>query len=231
MRHLLAFLFLLVQFFFTASLPAEEAKVRIVALGDSITRGVRAGVKAEETFAALLQGELQKQKVAAEVVNVGIGGERTDQALKRLDKEVLARKPRIVVIMYGTNDSYVDKGQKEPRLSVAQYRANLKDLVEKVRKGGAEVVLMTPPRWGEKAKNGAGENPNVRLEQYVETCRAVAKEMKAPLVDHFTHWSKAASGGKDVAEWTTDDCHPNPAGHREIAGLLLPPVRELLKTK
>ncbi len=34
--------------------------------------------------------------------------------------------------------------------------------------------------------------------------------------------------GKDVGEWTTDQCHPNPAGHREIAGLMLPVIEKLL---
>src|SRR5437764_10322918 len=109
----------------TAGLPPPEVKLRIVALGDSITRGVRQGVAADETFAALLEAELRKQKINAEVVNVGIGGERSDQALKRLDRAVLALKPRLVLVMYGTNDSYIDKDRTEPRLSKEDYGANL----------------------------------------------------------------------------------------------------------
>src|SRR3954451_15772021 len=108
------------------SLPARagEPTVKIVTLGDSITRGVRAGVKAEETFAALLQAGLRKEGVNAEVVNVGLGGERTDQAPQRL-KSVPDHKPAVVTIMYGTNDGYVDQGKKEPRLTPEQYRDNL----------------------------------------------------------------------------------------------------------
>src|SRR5436309_1152670 len=103
--------------------------------------------------------------------------------------------------------------------------SRLKELVEALRKGGADVVLMTPPRWGDKAaKNGAGEHPNVLLERYAEVCRTVAKETKVPLVDHFAHWTKAAAGGTDLGEWTTDQCHPNPRGHREIADLTRPVV-------
>jgi acyl-CoA thioesterase-1 len=209
--------------------PADS--VRIVALGDSITRGVRTGVKAEETYESQLEASLRKGDVQTEVVNVGIGGERTDGALNRLDKDVLARKPRIVLVMYGTNDSYIDKGQKEPRLSVGQYRTNLKELVARLRKGGAEPILMTPPRWGDKAVNGAGECPNVRLEEYVKACRALAKETKTPLVDHFAHWSAAAKDGTDIGEWTTDQCHPNPRGHRELAEQIRPLVRDLLRSK
>jgi acyl-CoA thioesterase-1 len=224
--------FLLLLAILTAPpLRADEGKVKVVALGDSITRGVRQGVKSEETFASLLQADLRKRKIAAEVVNVGIGGERTDQALRRLTKGVLAHKPRIVTIMYGTNDSYVDRGAREPRLTVAQYRENLKSLLAELRKHAVAPILMTPPRWGEKARNGINENPNLRLESYVNACREVAKETKTPLVDHFAHWSKAAKAGTDIAEWTTDQCHPNPRGHRELAGLILPAIVESVRKK
>jgi lysophospholipase L1-like esterase len=214
---------------FPGLLAAEEPRVRVVTLGDSITRGVRAGVKAEETFSALHQDGLGKRKVAAEVVNVGIGGERTDQALQRLARTVLALKPQVVVVMYGTNDSYVDRGQKECRLSAEQYGANLRKLVAGIRKAGARPVLMTPPCWGKRAApNGAGEHPNVRLEKYVRVCREVARETKVPLVDHYARWSKRLTEGGDPGEWTTDQCHPNPRGHREIADALLPVIVEVL---
>src|SRR5260370_31307145 len=209
--------FLGLSFFFASNLFAGEEEIRIVTLGDSITRGVRAGVKQEETFAALLQNNLQKKKINARVSNVGIGGERTDQALARLAKGVVALKPHVVTIMYGTNDSYVDREQKEPRLSVSQFEDNLKKIITDLRKADIKPVLMTPPRWGDKAKNGAGENPNLRLEKYVEACRKVAKETKTPLVDHFAYWSKKIADGVDIGAWTTDQCHPNPRGHREIA--------------
>src|SRR5437773_8192997 len=104
----------------TTLATAGDPPVKIVTLGDSITRGVRTGVKAEDTFAHQLQKALQKEKVNTEIVNVGIGGERTDQALKRLDA-VLKHKPKIVTIMYGTNDSYVDKDAKDARISPNEY--------------------------------------------------------------------------------------------------------------
>ncbi len=225
-----SFVLLLAGGMHAADLPhAGQGTVRIIALGDSITRGVRPGVKAEETFAALLQAGLRGVNVPAEVVNAGVGGERTDGALQRLAKDVLDRKPRLVLVMYGTNDSYVDRGRREPRLTVGQYRANLEELVARIREAGAEPILMTPPRWGEKAvPDGAGENPNGRLEPYVTACRKVAKERKVLLVDHFAHWSAAAAAGTDLGRWTTDQCHPNPRGHREIADLILPVARGAL---
>ncbi|MBM3995678.1 MAG: lysophospholipase [Planctomycetes bacterium] len=202
---------------------------RIVALGDSITRGERAGVKATQTFPAQLHKTLSKDGVATVVLNLGVGGQRTDQAIKRL-AEVAKYKPKIVTIMYGTNDSYVDVGAKEPRITADEYRKNLTTLVKEFRKVGTTPILMTPPRWGDKAKaNGIGEHPNVKLEAYVKVCREVARETNTPLVDHFAHWTKANADGTDVGAWTTDQCHPNATGHREIVRLLAPIVREALK--
>src|SRR5439155_10060413 len=71
--------------------PAAKSPLRIITLGDSITRGVRSRVVANETFAALLEVELRKTGRAVEVLNVGLGGERTDGALARLDKDVIAQ--------------------------------------------------------------------------------------------------------------------------------------------
>lgn len=212
-----------------ASVDAAEPSTRIVTLGDSITKGVRTGVKTDETFAALLLAALKKQGRDVEVTNVGIGGERTDQALKRLN-EIIALKPRIVTVMYGTNDSYVDQGKKKSRITVDEYRENLTRIVERLRKADITPVLMTEPRWGKTAgPNGVGEHPNLRLAKYVTACRDVAKKMDVPLVDHFGDWTDAETAGTTIGDWTTDQCHPNPEGHRRMQKVMLPVVLETLK--
>jgi lysophospholipase L1-like esterase len=212
-----------------ASARCEPARrtvpVTIVALGDSITRGVRPGVSAQETFASLLSVRLRERGVAAEVTNLGIGGERTDQALNRLERDVLSRQPDLVTVMYGTNDSYVDPGARASRISVDEYRGNLRRLVSLLRARGVETVLMTPPRWADDASpNGLGESPNLRLEPYVRACRQAAREERVPLVDHFSRWSRARRKGVGLREWTTDGCHPNPRGHQELTDTMLPTI-------
>ena len=119
----------------------ESERPTIMALGDSITKGVRPGVTAKQTFAAVV-GKEHNQIVG----NVGIGGERADQAFSRLDADVISRRPRFVLIMYGTNDSYVDPGKTESRITVESYRNNLTSIVEQSLLAGIEPILMTPPR-------------------------------------------------------------------------------------
>jgi lysophospholipase L1-like esterase len=204
--------------------------IEIIALGDSITKGVRTGVLAEETFAAGLERTLKDRGFPVRVTNIGIGGERTDQALTRLEKDVLSRKPQIVTIMYGTNDSYVDKGQTDSRITAEAYRKNLEALVQRMQAAGIRPVLMTEPRWGAKATlNGAGEHPNIRLERYLTECRAAATALKVPLVDHYSHWTKAEAAGQNLGDWTTDQCHPNPAGHRVLLETMLPVIEKAMR--
>jgi len=208
----------------------DSRVVRVLALGDSITKGVRPGVLAEETFAALAEQALKAEGIVAEVVNEGVGGERTDQFLKRLD-EATSGQPRIATVMYGTNDSYVDHGATASRISVDQYEANLRAIVGALLLRGVEPILMTEPRWADDAPpNGLGESPNAKLAPYMEACRKVAAECRVPLVDHFARWTDAGSKGQALGEWTTDGCHPNPRGHRELADALLPALRTALRS-
>lgn len=201
----------------------------IVALGDSITKGVRSGVSTDETFAVLVEKQLRESGHAVDVFNVGIGGERTDQVLRRLDR-IVEQNPDIVTVMYGTNDSYVDRGKTTSRITLEAYRTNLTTIVTELLRRGITPVLMTEPRWSDKAgKNGVGENPNVRLEPYVEACREIAGQWRVPLVDHFASWTDARDvDGVDLHGWTTDGCHPNPAGHRVLAATMLPVLQRAI---
>lgn len=225
MKH---FLFL----FFSVLLPlaAAEETFRIVTLGDSITKGVRSGVRPEETFSALLQEALQKEGLSIQVDNLGIGGERTDQALKRLERSVVGVGARLVTVMYGTNDSWVDAGKTESRLAEEAYEANLRELIKRLAAAKIQPVLMTEPMFSElNRKNGLGEDPNLRLSRYMERCRTVAREMQVPLVDHFNHWAGAQKAGQKLQDWTTDGCHPNPEGHAEMARTILKRLLPLLR--
>lgn len=209
-------------------LQPSERHFTIVTLGDSITKGVRQGVSGEQTFAALIEQQLQAADRSSRVINVGIGGERTDQALARLDA-IVALRPDIVTVMYGTNDSYIDQDKSAPRLSVGEYRTNLTKIVSELLRRGILPVLMTEPRWADNAApNGAGENPNVRLEPFVDACRQVAAEWRVPLVDHYADWTAARAEGVALADWTTDACHPNPVGHERLARLIAPVLEECL---
>ncbi|WP_406695572.1 GDSL-type esterase/lipase family protein [Singulisphaera sp. Ch08] len=224
--------FLLLLVILPLRMDAAEPAPRVLLLGDSITKGVRPGVAHDQTFGGQLESTLKARGFDSSIINVGIGGERTDQALKRLDVVLTTNRPDVVLMMYGTNDSYVDIGKGASRLTVDQYRNNLLELIARIERDGAKTVLMTPPRWADDAQpNGLGENPNLRLEPFVAVVRTIARERKLPLVDHYAAWSAARQDGVSLMKWTTDGCHPNPAGHQVITEEILRVVQPLLASR
>ena len=82
---------------------------RVVMLGDSVTFG--SGVSDADTFPALLDARPE-----LEVINLGVDGYGTDQALLRLEREGLAYGPSVVVRNFCVRNDYFDNA-----LSVALY--------------------------------------------------------------------------------------------------------------
>jgi len=223
-----------VLFFEIWSAAAQTHVFKLVTLGDSITKGERKGVEKHETFSALIGKNLEETGIKAEVINVGIGGERTDQAVKRLVSDVIALEPHCVTIMYGTNDAFIDSGKTEPRLPIKDYEKNLRHIILRLRQEGIQPILMTEPPLGRfhrhneepyKTKGG-----NFLMVPYMEACRNVADIMDVPLVDNFRHWTEQQLLGQDIDKWMTDGCHPNPAGHRIIAETILKVLNKNIST-
>ncbi|MCK5805126.1 MAG: discoidin domain-containing protein [Lentisphaeria bacterium] len=215
------------------TLCAQGAPVKIVCLGDSITRGVRGGVTARQTYEHHLQQWLGEHVTPVEVINKGIGGERTDQALKRLASDIITQRPDIVTVMYGTNDSAIDAGKTEPRLPLARYEANLHTIVARLRAAGIRPVLMTSPPLCpkfvyRKREPYVTKGVNHQLVRYVRRVPLVAAKEHVALVDNFAKWAELALLGQDLNALTTDGCHPNPDGHLFIARTMYPVLALLL---
>jgi len=121
---------------------------KIVAFGDSVTRGVRPGVTEAQTFAHLLQAGLAQKGLEVDVVNAGLGSDTTAGALGRMDVDVLSEGPEVVIVMFGLNDACVVDGgpvaRTEPRVSLGDYKANLRQIVARAQAAGVRVLLCTP---------------------------------------------------------------------------------------
>lgn len=75
--------------------------VKIVALGSSSTAG-EGGITAYPLrLEAFLREEYANQRI--EVLNRGVGGEEAPKELERMDRDVIAEKPNLVIWQIGTN--------------------------------------------------------------------------------------------------------------------------------
>jgi acyl-CoA thioesterase-1 len=81
--------------------------LRIVALGSSSTQGTGATIEAERSYPAQLERVLRWRYPDAgiEVINKGIAGEIVTRNLARLNRDVLALSPDLVLWQVGTNDA------------------------------------------------------------------------------------------------------------------------------
>src|SRR5262245_15009773 len=103
----------------------------IVAIGDSMTAGY--GVASEFSYPAQLEKELRMRGYAYNVVNQGVTGSTSVQALSRLNR-ALALSPEIVIIQVGGNDV----AQGIPR-NVS--RETLRTMIQRFKPGGARVFV------------------------------------------------------------------------------------------
>jgi acyl-CoA thioesterase-1 len=79
----------------------SQCKATIIAVGDSLTAGF--GVTMDEAFPAQLERKLMHAGYNLHVINAGINGEKSGEALARVDW-ILSQKPDIVILQTGTND-------------------------------------------------------------------------------------------------------------------------------
>lgn len=215
LTYLLAFFLLCLMAKPNASSGTEPP--RIVCLGDSVTKAVRPGVLPEETFCAVLERQLTAASCPVRVFNAGIGGNTTADGLKRFQADVLDHDPDFVVLMFGLNDSWIDRGKTDSRVSVDDYRRNLAEMIARLQARGTKVVLMTP---NPAIRPQYEPERNATLKPYVAVVRNLAAEHHLPLVDVYRHFAELDQEVPDVNAYFTDAMHPNPAGQAQIAELL-----------
>lgn len=183
--------------------------VRIVCFGDSVT-GIYYHTGSRRAYTTMLGIALRKTNADAnvEMINAGISGHTTANALARIDRDVLRHKPDLVTVMFGLNDM--------TRVSVADYRANLKTIVSKCRDIGAEVVLATPNNVV-----STSSRPTKKLLLYCKAVRDVGRELGVPVCDCYQQMDALrAANDFDWRLLMSDTIHPNMDGHKRIAEYL-----------
>jgi len=235
-----AFALLLAILLLCPALSAAEVAeaCRVVALGDSVTKGVRGGVKPAQTFEAQLEDILRPRSPAVRVLNAGVGGNTVRHAWTRIYSDVIAKRPAFCTLMFGINDSYFDKGRDRPRISLKEYERRLRGFIRMLRYHAIEPVLMTANPMTSTVKASSREpfkskskGMNFMLEVYCDKVREIARAERLPLVDVYKLFWEKGGDEKGVDKLLTDGMHPSPAGHRLIAEALAGYLRNAMATR
>jgi acyl-CoA thioesterase-1 len=188
-----------------ATAPADTRPV-IVAFGDSLSAGF--GVAPGKSYPDDLQRLIDAAKYRYRVVNLGVSGDTTTDGIVRLPS-VLALHPALVILEFGANDGL--RG-----LPVASARKNLVDIIQSLRKSGAQVVLagMTLPR------NYGPEYIHSFEQMYVD----LAKQFMLPRIPFLLD---GVGGNPDLTQ--PDGLHPTAEGAQIVAQTVMRYLQPLLR--
>jgi len=169
----------------------------IVCFGDSLTFGY--GASPGEDYPAVLS-----DLVDLPVVNSGVDGDTTFEALERLENDVLKRDPRLVIVEFCGNDFL----KKVPRRNTVE---NLGIIIDRIQAHGAMVALVDISAGG------------VFLDEYRWDFKKLATEKKAIFIPAILNKIITSPAMK------SDFFHPNARGYQLVAKRIHRAISEYIK--
>ena len=187
--------------------PPAKGEKRVVFYGNSITEGWA------PRFAEMFPGK--------PYIGRGIGGQTTPQMLVRFRQDVVALKPKVVVILAGTNDIAGNTGPS----TLEMIQDNLASMAEIARANGIKVVLSSVlPVYDYRWRPGL--EPAQKIVALNRWMDAYARRHGHVYLDYHTAMADARQGLR--AELSEDGVHPNEAGYRVMAPLAERAIRRAL---
>ena len=194
------------------ALNSKFKNMTVVAFGDSIT--------AWKGWVAMLYGQL-----GTEVINAGVGGDRTVQALARIDDDVIAHDPDLVIVNFGMNDQAVDSSTNKNLTPIDQYEKNYRTIIEKIKATGSKIILVavhdvcnSKYGGGSLAYNKTDAQGVGYVDRYNEVVKKLANEYKLGFLDINSLAEKQLDsiildgihlndlGQKKYCEWISNYC-------------------------
>lgn len=187
--------------------PAESEN-RVVFMGDSITDAWG------RTRGVFFPGKAY--------INRGIGGQTTAQMLIRFRPDVIALKPKVVVILAGTNDIAGNTGPE----SLDDIEGNLQSMAELAKANAIKVVLSSVMPVCDYIKPQTARRPpekivalNAWIKEYAMRNHLVYLDYYSALLDDNKMFKK---------ELTYDGLHPNDAGYVVMSPLAADAIQAAL---
>jgi acyl-CoA thioesterase-1 len=205
----------------------------LAAYGDSLVAGW--GLAPGDALSVRLEAELLKRGRAVAVLDFGVSGDTALDGLDRLP-DVLAARPRAVLLEFGANDCYQGIPVEETTQALDQMIHALKD-------SGAHVLLagwrtrsdLFKPEFDDPDLAGLVPiAPPLFDADYVERFNRIhadlARAHKLPLMPHILDplLDPALDGAGSLALFQADGVHPSARGAQLLAEALAPLLLPLL---
>lgn len=174
----------------------QNGPITIVAFGDSITQGVTYGkIDYEDVYWNRLRRKINavRDYVPVNVINAGIEGATATASIERMDKQVFAHNPDLIIVCFGLND--INGGLEE-------YLASLRIIFERIQEKNIDLIFMTPnmlntyvasdtdQKFFAYAHKTAQMQTEGKMDLYMEKAKALAFEMGVCVCDCYEKWKE-----------------------------------------
>jgi lysophospholipase L1-like esterase len=179
----------------SVTVPAPGEK-RVVFMGDSITDAWG------RSYGKFFPGK--------PYVNRGISGQTTPQMLIRFRPDVIALKPKAVVILAGTNDISGNTGPA----TLEEIEGNLMSMAELAKVNDIKVVFSSVMPVTDAIKPQTERRPPEKIKALNAWIKDYAARTGAVYLDYYS--AMVDDKGMLKTELTYDGLHPNDAGYQLI---------------
>lgn len=215
----------------------NEGPICIVAFGDSVTHGSFLDeIDYDAAYWNLLRKKINNIRsfVPVNVINAGIGGISAKDSLPRLDKQVLAHNPDLVIVCFGLNDM---------GYPLEEYLSALGTIFDRCTESGAEVIYMSPnmfntyvaddtlPKHREYAVCTADFQNSGRADLYHYAAMNLAREKNVKVCDCYSKWKKLSETQDTTMLLVNRVNHPTKEMHKLFADSLFETIFDELPEK
>jgi lysophospholipase L1-like esterase len=204
----------------------SQKKLRVIFFGDSITQaGVKAGGYIKRIDSMCKAAGMTEN---FEFIGAGIGGNKVYDLYLRMDNDVLAKEPDVVIIYIGVNDVW-HKTSSGTGTDADKFEKFYQAIIDKLKAKNIKVMLCTPAAIGERTDFSNPQDAD--MNGYSNIIRTIAKKNELILIDlrrAFLDYNlKNNPDNKDRGILTTDRVHLNANGNQLVADEMWKVIKNL----
>lgn len=219
--------------------PNSAPCVTVAFLGDSITQGcfeigrdAFGKLKTTNDYENVYHAKFKKifdklyPDAPISIINAGISGTTSWDALSRLERDVLVHKPDLCVVSFGANDAHADGGTREE-----DFYNSLVEIAKKLKENGSEVIFMSTAMNCTKISSEIKDEVFLKiahsvremqtggtLKKFMQIMEKAAKDSGAVFCDCYSKWEKLYEAGVDIDNLISNNInHPDREMHSLFA--------------
>lgn len=161
--------------------------------------------------------------------NLGIGGEKSQGCLKRMNHEMNARnspEKNVIFLAYGANDLAIKDGKY--MVSAEDFKKNMSEAVERAQLFSSDIYLINILPFSQYIDGVESPNGKLRTNENVLIYNQILEDIATEYSLGFIDFHSAFYENKELF-LSKDGVHPNEKGYEAMANMIKPLMDKFLR--